>query len=87
MLKIYFSSILIWMIIIYCTTSIFKNAIVKNGWVDPNKKSAENGWKCLFILSAIPIIRFLIFVLIIMMSAYTKKQFEEWSEKVKNKDE
>lgn len=87
MLKVYFSSVLIWMIIICCTISIFKNAIVEKGWVDPNKKSSENGWKCLFVLSAIPIIRFFVFISIIVMSTYTKEQFDEWCEKVKNKDE
>ena len=87
MLKIYLSSIVIWMIILYCEVSIFKNAIVEKGWVNPNKKPSENGWKSLFVLSAIPVIRFFIFILIIVMSTYTRKQFEEWSEKVKNKDE
>ena len=87
MLKIYLSSILIWMIILYCTCAIFEKPIKEKGWINAENKSKDNGLKILFILSAVPIVRLFVFVMLFVMSTYTKEQFDEWCEKVKNKDE
>lgn len=87
MLKIYLSSILIWMIIIYCACFIFEKQVRENGWLTTENKSKDGGLKTLFVLSAIPVVRLFVFIIILVMTTYTKEQFDEWYKKVKNKDE
>lgn len=75
MLKVYLASIIIWMIINYSMVTLFGPKIKANGWVD------ENGivigkWKALFVGSAIPFVRLLVFACFIIMTVYTKEQFD-----------
>ena len=86
MLKIYLSSVIIWMVVIYCMTSISKESIVKNGWINTENKQKRNWFVQLFILSAVPIFRLFIVIAILYMAICTKEQFEQWK-KEQNKDE
>jgi hypothetical protein len=86
MLKIYLSSVIIWMVVIYCMTSISKESIVKNGWINTENKQKRNWFAQLFILSAVPIFRLFIVIAILCMAICTKEQFEQWK-KEQNKDE
>ena len=86
MLKAYFASIIIWMIIIYSVTTLFERRIKDNGWAD--KRDGDiNEWKALFILSAIPFIRLLVILCCVFMALYTKEQYNEYVEKIKNDKE
>lgn len=78
MLKIYISSVIIWMIVIYSFVTIAQEQIRKNGWLNENRKSDRNWLITLFCTSAIPIIRALIFIAICVMACMTEEQFEEW---------
>lgn len=78
MLKIYISSVIIWMIVIYSFITIAEEQIIKNGWLNKNRKSNSNWFSMLFCMSAIPIIRVLIFIAICVMACMTEEQYEEW---------
>lgn len=86
MLKIYLSSVIIWMIVIYCITSISKESIVKNGWMNTENKQKRNWFVQLFILSAVPIFRLFIVIAILCMAICTKEQCDQWKKEQK-KDE
>lgn len=77
MLTFYLSTVVIWMIVIYSISKIFKPQIVENGWVDGNK-SKGNLIVNLFTLAAVPFLRLVGGILIIAMAGVTKQQFEEW---------
>ena len=84
MLKIYLSSVIIWMIINYSATKLFGPKITENGWLE-NKKATKMSWiVALFVMSAIPVFRLLIPVCCFIMGSMTKEQFDEWIESNKN---
>lgn len=76
MLKIYLTSVIIYMIIIYCTCQIFKDAIRSKGWINEKRNGSKLG--ILFTLSAVPVLRFFIILLVIYMSTHTKEEYEKW---------
>lgn len=78
MFKIYISSVIIWMIVIYSFVTITKEQIRKNGWLNENRKSDRNWLMTLFCTSAIPVIRVFIFLAICLMACVTEEQYEEW---------
>lgn len=86
MLKIYFSSVVIWMIINYSAAKIFEAKIRENGWLEGQKPLKMNRLVALFILSAIPVLRLLIPVCCLLMGSITKEEFEKWREDIKNDD-
>ena len=80
MLKIYFVSILIWMMIIFCAAYLFEDAIKQKGWIDSNKHSKfVSVLFTLFCMSAIPVLRLLFLVVILFMAGVSKEEFEEMS--------
>lgn len=83
MLKFYLSTVIVWMIIIYCVINIFKTAYIKNGWVDIESNSHNNSLKNLVIISAVPLLRLGILCFIIYMASATKEDFEELVDKLK----
>lgn len=85
MLKIYLTSVIIYMIIIYCTCSIFADGIRAKGWISEQKSKSKLG--ALFTLSAVPILRFFVVVLILYMATHTKEQFNKWYKEVQEKKE
>ena len=70
MLKFYLTTVVIYMIIIYCMCSIFKNSIRAKGWTCEEKR--VNKFRMLFTLSAVPILRFGVLILIFYMATHTK---------------
>ena len=80
MLKIYFSSILIWMIIIYCITFMFKQSIKDKGWIDESKKS-KNWIVVLFCIAALPVFRALVAAGILFMASTTKDEYQKGTKK------
>ena len=75
MLKLYLTSIIIWMIINYSMATLFGPRIKANGWVDESG-TVLGKWKALFVGSAIPLLRLLVFTCFILMTVYTKEQFD-----------
>lgn len=83
MIKMYLASVIIYMTIIYCACYIFGHSINKNGWSSTEKPS-ENKFTALFCLSAVPIVRIFVVVIIFYMATHTKEEFEKWRSEVKN---
>lgn len=85
MLKFYLTTVIIWMFIIYCVTEIFQNGIVKKLGANNGKEAGLfKKLESLFILSAVPIIR--LFVVIVIIYIATCKQ-EDFDELMKKSDE
>lgn len=85
MLRIYLTSVLIYMIIIYCTCAIFEGGIKAKGWISEQKSKGK--WSTLFMLSAVPILRFFVVILIFYMSTHTKEEFDKWYKEVQENKE
>lgn len=87
MLKFYLTTVVIWMIIIYCTAAMFENAIDKKLATLPtykeNKKSSLfKKFRALFILAAIPIVRLIIVIVLIYIAACKQEDFDKLMESV-----
>lgn len=85
MLKIYLSSIVIWMIIIYCAVKICGPKIAENGWLESSKHTMGK-WTALFVLSAIPLLRLIVLSVLFYMAIYTKEQYEKTQKEFKDDD-
>lgn len=88
MLKFYFSTVIIYAICIWATTKIFGEPFKKNMLRITEKepeKSDVGKYKGLFILSAIPIVRFATILIIIWIALMNDKMIEEMKEKIKAK--
>jgi hypothetical protein len=81
MLKIYFGSILIWMIIIFSMIYVCKDSIKAKGWIDETKKN-KHWLVVLFCISSIPIFRLLVASGLLFMTTTTKEEYQKV-----NKDE
>lgn len=81
MIKLYLISIVIWAIMIYGTAYLFGNKIRENGWLDV-KDEKKNKYVTAFLITAIPIIRVLMFIAVIAMVGVTKEKFEEWQKEL-----
>ena len=82
MIKFYLQSVLIFMIIIYSMLQICKEKIKANGWKSEEQQH-NNKWSGLFVLSAVPVLRVLVIVVVLMMAVYTKEQFDAKLEELK----
>lgn len=85
MFKFYLTTVVIWMIIIYCTAAIFENAINKKLATLPtykeNKKSSLfKKFRALFILAAVPIIRLIIVIVLIYIATCKQEDFDKLME-------
>lgn len=76
MLKIYFGSILIWMIIIFSIVYVYKETIKEKGWVDASKKN-KHWLVVLFCISSIPIFRALVASGLLFMASTTKEEYQK----------
>lgn len=79
MLKIYFATIIIWMIINGCIISIFKNGIKEKSKStdEVKKKGILSRLSALFAVSAIPIIRLLFAIGFIYLSTCSQENYDE----------
>ena len=76
MLKIYFCSILIWMIIIFSIGYVCKESIQSKGWIDETKKN-KHWLVALFCISSIPIFRLLVASGMLFMASTTKEEYQK----------
>lgn len=82
MLKFYLTTIIVYMILLYCEVKVFKNDIIKNGWGTEGKKDM-GAFTILFCYSAIPLFRFVIAVFLLVMAIYPKEKVSAWIEENK----
>lgn len=76
MLTFYLSTVVIWMIIILSLILILVEPIDKNGWlIDVNKKGSIKDVVHLFLISTVPILRFALVIILIMMASINKEKF------------
>ena len=85
MLKLYLTSIIIWMIINYSVIKMFANNITENGWYDGVKSTKMNKVTALFVISAVPLLRVFTLFCIFYIASFTKEEFDEWQKKQKKK--
>ena len=87
MLDLYFSSIIVWFVILFSEAIVLKDAIDKNGWLDPQKKRtiirAVFGY---VLIAAIPILRLFVATMLFVMATYSKERYDKFVE-LKNKDD
>lgn len=89
MLKIYLSTVVIWAIALYGLLKVFSDQMVKNGWIDKYGEGVEGqpaqrktGWRTkIILLSAVPVMRLAVFIVMFLMAIYTPEQYEEWRSK------
>lgn len=84
MLKLYLTSVVIFMIIIHGMLSIFKYGIQEKGWYS-SETAKVNKLTGLFMLASVPIVRVAVIVLIFYMATHTKEDFEKWQAEVREK--
>ena len=76
MLTFYLFTVVIWMIIILSLILILVEPIDKNGWlIDVNKKGSIKDVVHLFLISTVPILRFALIIILIMMASITEEEF------------
>jgi hypothetical protein len=83
MIKLYLISIVIWAIMIFGACYIFEDKIREKGWLDA-PKSKKNPLVLLFFMSAIPVLRVLFFLSVLVMASLTKEQVDEWTKDSKD---
>ena len=89
MLNFYFSTVIIYAICIWATTKIFGDQFKKNLLRITGKepeKSNIGKYKGLFILSAVPILRFAIILIIIWIAVMNDQTIEKMKENKKVKE-
>ena len=88
MLGFYFSTVIIYAICIWATTKIFGKQF-KTNLLKITEKEPENldigKYKALFILSAVPIVRFVTILIIIWVALMNDKMIEEMKENLRKK--
>lgn len=77
MFKFYIGTVICWMIIIWCSIRLCKDKIIENGWLNNARKLDMTPFGALFCVSAIPFLRFLVFIVVIYMACVSKDDHEK----------
>ena len=77
MFKFYIGTVICWMIIIWRSIRLCKDKIIENGWLNTAKKLDMTPFGALFCISAIPFLRFLVFIVVIYMACVSKDDHEK----------
>ena len=84
MLKFYFSTSVIWLVINLSLIIFYKDKLIANGWVttefNPDRTKLISA---LLMISVVPIVRMIMPFSIILMAAYTPEEYEEWTNRNK----
>lgn len=84
MFKFYLTTIIIWMIIIYCVIAIFQKGIVDKLKTNEDKKANFfKKFKTLFVFAAVPIIRLFVVILLIYIATCKQEDFDKLMEAAK----
>lgn len=87
MLTFYLSTVVIWMIIIFCAIYICKDKIREKAiaiGIEGKKSGFLSTLGFLFVLAAIPVFRLIILIAIIYMAGCSQEDFEELMSKSKS---
>ena len=87
MLTFYLSTVVIWMIIIFCAIYICKDKIREKAiamGIEGKKSGFFSTIGFLFVLAAIPVFRLIILIAIIYMAGCSQEDFEELMSKSKS---
>lgn len=84
MLKFYLTTVVIWMIIIQSTILMFKDVLKKRIGCGKKKNGLIKRISNLFLLSAVPIFRLCIEIMIICFAICNQEDFDKMMEKYKN---
>ena len=84
MLKLYLSSVVIFMIIIYCVLQLARTKLIENGWVGSERKRGLTKLWGLFVSAAVPLLRLVIIGVILYMTTITKADYQTIKEKEKD---
>ena len=77
MLKTYFSSVLIYAVVIYASAKLLAKFIVDNGWLGDMPKASVSEYVTitrLFLLSAVPVLRFAVVAAMFYMAMKKKDE-------------
>lgn len=77
MFKFYIGTVICWMIITQYSIRLCKDKIIENGWLGSAKKLNMTPFSVLFCVSAIPFLRFLMFIVVIYMACVSKDDHEK----------
>lgn len=82
MIKFYLSTVIIWMIIMWSTIFLCKNELKKKlAKIETEKTSLFQGLTALFAISAIPIIRLIILIMILYIAGCKQEDFDKLMKK------
>lgn len=84
MLKIYLTSVLIFMIINLSAATFLRDMYIKNGWVVGPRNPFYKRIYSAFLISAIPIFRVFLTVLLICLAFIKKEDLEKFVEEKEN---
>lgn len=86
MFKFYLTTVVIWMIIIYCIAKLFEKPIAQKMKANEEKKtSLFKELRATFIVAAIPIIRLFVAITLIYTATCTQEDFDKLMKRA-NKD-
>lgn len=84
MLKIYLSTIFLWMVIIFYVVNRLYESIMRNGWVDQIEPFFDGSdyeiavaFLVLLLVSAVPVFRACMVVMFYLMSKYTEDELKK----------
>jgi hypothetical protein len=77
MLKIYLTTVVIWMIILWATAKITAPVIKEKNWIKSDTSTKRGKCSIVFTLAAVPVIRLLVWVFLFVMCVYTHEELEE----------
>lgn len=92
MLSFYLSTVIVWMIIFWCTLKLCSKTFLKryNEYINIDKKHKHSEVKSfvdLFVISAVPIFRLLIMILVFYMTFCPEENSKDIAEILKKKSE
>lgn len=90
MLLFYLSTVIVWMIIFWCVLKLYSKTFLKRygECINIDKKySKVKSFVSLFIMSAVPILRFLIMISFFYMTFCLEKNFKDIAERLKKGNE
>lgn len=77
MAKVYFSSVIVWMVIVFFSAMMCKEKILENGWIDiPNPKRKTSLSRFVYSFSApacVPFVRLFVVISFFYMATHKKE--------------
>ena len=90
MLSFYLSTVIVWMIIFWCVLKLYSKTFLKRygEYINIDKKHSKvKSFVSLFVMSAVPILRFLIMISFFYMTFCSEKNSKNITERLKKENE